>query len=279
MNIFLTGATGFIGSHFLIKALENGHKITAFKRDTSKFNKISSKSLTWVNGNLDNISNKALKNHDILVHLAAHSANTPYDSLEECIYWNVYAPSKLFKVAYESGIKRFLVTGSCFEYGDSETGVYGIKNELKPSLSYPVSKACASIAFAAFAKEKNISLSYMRIFQAYGEGEKESRFWPSLKKAAISGQDFEMSTGEQIRDFVPVTLIVEKLINEVETKNIPKNGVIRYSHIASGKPSTLKDFALNQWKLFNAKGSIHFGKKLMRNGEQKKIISKPNDIS
>ena len=42
MNIFLTGATGFIGNHFLIKALEKGHKITALKRDASNFNNISS---------------------------------------------------------------------------------------------------------------------------------------------------------------------------------------------------------------------------------------------
>ena len=45
-------------------------------------------------------------------------------------------------------------------------------------------------------------LSIHRIFQVFGEGEHETRFWPSLHRAAQAGDDFEMTLGEQVRDFI-----------------------------------------------------------------------------
>ena len=51
---------------------------------------------------------------DILVHLAAHSANVPYDSLDNCIYWNVSQPLHMFNSAKTAGVDKFIVTGSCF---------------------------------------------------------------------------------------------------------------------------------------------------------------------
>lgn len=278
MKIFLTGGTGFIGSHFINEALKQGHKITALRGKKHKKNHLKKHNLVWVNSDLDKVNKKYLRNHDVLVHLAAFSANTPYADLDECIYWNVYAPSKLFMTACGVGITNYIVTGSCFEYGYSKSGVYGIESSLKPNNSYPTSKASSSIVFEGFAREKNVSLTYLRIFQAYGNGEKETRFWPSLKKAAITGKNFEMSKGDQIRDFIPVKVIVEKLLNQLNKKNKPKRGEPKILHIATGKSLTLKNFAKKEWKKFNAKGFIKFGKKELKKGEQPKIISKRKDI-
>jgi nucleoside-diphosphate-sugar epimerase len=66
-------------------------------------------------------------------------------------------------------------------------------------MTYPASKAAASIAFTQWSIENQLKLKYLRIFQVFGEGEAESRLWPSLRKAALSGNDFDMTHGEQIR--------------------------------------------------------------------------------
>ena len=52
----------------------------------------------------------------------------------------------------------------------------------------------------------------MRLFQVFGEGESENRLWPSLKKAAISGENVDMTKGEQLRDFIPVEDVANQLI-------------------------------------------------------------------
>ncbi len=36
MNVTLTGATGFIGSHILTELREHGHEVTALVRDTAQ---------------------------------------------------------------------------------------------------------------------------------------------------------------------------------------------------------------------------------------------------
>ena len=198
MKIFLTGGTGFIGSHLTNEALKQGHKISALRGKKRKKNVLKKNNLAWIDSDLDKVDKKYLKNHVVLVHLAAFSANTPYADLDECIYWNVYAPSKLFMTAYEVGITNYIVTGSCFEYGYTKSGVYGIESLLKPNSSYPTSKASSSIAFEGFARRK-IYLNIFKNISSIWRWRKETRFWPSLKKAALAGKNFEMSKGDQIR--------------------------------------------------------------------------------
>ena len=45
-------------------------------------------------------------------------------------------------------------------------------------------------AFLQWAIENKVSMSLLRVFQIYGEGELSSRLYPSLIKAAKAGQDF-----------------------------------------------------------------------------------------
>jgi len=88
-----------------------------------------------------------------------------------------------------------VVVGSCFEYGRSGEWYEFIPPDapLEPTQTYPASKAAASVAFYQLAVELNLRLSIHRIFQVFGEGEVESRLWPSLRKAAASGADLEMT--------------------------------------------------------------------------------------
>ena len=114
---------------------------------------------------------------DILLHLATHSANVPYDSLENCIFYNVSQPLIMFNIAKCAGIKNFVVTGSCFEYGLSGLNYKFIPSNapLIPTQTYPASKACASVAFTQWALDNQVSLKILRLFQIYGPGELDSR--------------------------------------------------------------------------------------------------------
>lgn len=111
-------------------------------------------------------------------------------------------------------MRRFVVAGSCFEYGQS-----GVRYEfippsapLEPTLSYPASKAASSVAFYQFAVGHQIQLSYHRVFHVYGEGEAEARLWPSLRRAALLGNDLPMTLGAQVRDFVLVEDVAGQLL-------------------------------------------------------------------
>lgn len=274
MKIFLTGGTGFIGSHVINHAITKGHQIIASRRSSQAGTRVELiHEPLWIERNIKDVEENDLEGSGILLHLAAHSANVPYDTLENCIYWNVMCPLNLFEKAYSTGVRHFVVAGSCFEYGES-----GLRYEfipptapLEPTQTYPASKACASIAFLQWAKEKNVSLSVQRIFQVYGEGEQESRLWPSLRKAALSGQNYSMTKGEQIRDFIHVKKVAKILVDRCEML-VNTEGHIEVQNVGSGIPTSIRDFASYWWREWNAKGVIEFGRLPYREGEVMRYV-------
>ena len=93
MQIFLTGATGFIGSHFVSQAHDAGHEVIALKHKPESKPRIPlSKDPKWLNKSLEDVLSSDLEGIDVIVHLAAHSANVPYDTLLQCMHWNVIVP-------------------------------------------------------------------------------------------------------------------------------------------------------------------------------------------
>lgn len=269
MRIFVTGSTGFIGSNFLNLAFSQGHEILALRRSNESLPRIPLLFRpNWLTKQLDEVSSVDLKGIDVVVHLAAHSMVPPYDSIENCFYWNVMAPIRLFNEAIKAGVKKFVVAGSCFEYGLSgeDYDFIPVTAPLRPTLTYAASKAAASIAFSQLAIEKSLDVTYLRIFHVFGEGEDESRLWPSLRKAAELGLDFPMTKGEQVRDFIHVDQVVDKLLNHCLQRNSQS---VRFEifNVGSGTPQSIADFAQFWWKKWKAEGNLLLGQIPYRQGE------------
>lgn len=278
MRIFLTGGTGFIGSNFLKIALDQGHEVRALKWSTSSTPRIDLyKHPEWLQKTMPEVSPSDLSNIDVLVHLAAHSANVPYDTLENCIEKNVIEPLRLFHVAIQAGIGNFVVAGSCFEYGKAgeRYDFIPVDAPLEPIHTYPVSKALSSITFRQFAIEQKINLSYHRIFQVFGEGEPQSRLWPSLRKAALTGENFPMTKGEQVRDFIEVTEVARKLLAAVESIGSIKSTLSpQYFNLGSGKPKSILEFSRSWWEKWSAEGELLVGALPYREGEVMRYVPK-----
>lgn len=276
MKIFVTGATGFIGSNFINKALSEGNEVIALRRSEKSKPKVElNKSPYWLTKKVEEVEKKDLIGVEVVVHFAAHSMSPPYDTLENCIYWNVIAPLKLFRNAVAAGVEKFVIAGSCFEYGLSGNNYEYIPSNapLIPTISYAVSKASASIAFFQFAIEKQLKLSIHRIFHVYGPGESENRFWPSLKKAAESGFDFPMTDGEQVRDFIHVDIVVQKFYDLCENNNL-ESGKPIIENLGTGNPTSVLEFAKFWWKKWNAKGQLLIGEIPHREGEIMRYVAK-----
>lgn len=274
MKIFVTGASGFIGSHFLNKAHLSGAEIIALRRNVNSKPRIRlNKQPVWLTKSLSEVNASDLIGVDVVVHLAAHSMYPPYDTLSNCLHWNLIAPVNLFNEAIGAGIERFVITGSCFEYGETGEQYEYIPADapLKPTLTYAASKAAASVAFCQMAIEKKLKLSIHRIFQVFGPGEAENRLWPSLKYAAENGQDFPMTFGEQIRDFIYVEEVVEVLWKDCLNKEITKGKPI-IKNLGTGKPKTIKEFSEFWWEKWNANGKLLVGEIPYRKGEVMRYV-------
>jgi nucleoside-diphosphate-sugar epimerase len=278
MKLFVTGGTGFVGSHFLKQAMAQGHEVLALRRPSSQPRIALAQQPTWVEGALDGDHSVSLSGVDVLVHLASHTPNPPYDTLDKCLYWNVFASLQLARQAVEQGVKHFVVAGSCFEYGRTAEHMseLDVDAPLEPTLSYPTSKAAASIAFLGLAREFNLHLKLLRIFQVYGEGEQASRLWPSLRAAAQAGQDFRMSGGEQVRDFIAVEEVARQFVQALDFSD-SSPGRPTVVHVAKGQAQTLLSFVQHWWQHWGAKGQVFVGTVPYRRNETMRLVSRKNE--
>lgn len=277
MNIFITGGSGFIGNAFRKEAIKK-NKITLFLREGSTIPPDNNFTELVIKKNMSQIKMEDLKSIDLIVHLAASGVKNPESiSIKNAYKNNVIDPINFFEVAINKcAIKNFLVCGSCFEYGktgEKNNNSLSVLDTLLPTNFYGSSKASFTMACISMAYKYSLNLSLVRPFHIYGEGESERRFFPSIMHAIKKDLDFDMSLGEQIRDFTYVLDLAKILIQEcnnlISKRNNPK---LLIKNIGSGNKKTLKHFATELWSKYSAKGRINFGKLPYRENEVMQYI-------
>jgi nucleoside-diphosphate-sugar epimerase len=279
MKLFVTGGTGFVGSHFLQQALAAGHEVIVQRRPGSCPRLTLTREPQWIDRALDQGFHSELAGCDALIHFASHTPNPPYAPLDECLYWNVFATTRLLQQAAAQGVRNILVAGTYFEYGEAAEGQDFVHpaTEMRPTVTYPISKAAATTACLGLARHLGLRLQILRIFQVYGEGESASRFWPSLRSAALAGRDFEMSSGVQIRDFIEATEVARQFMQALDFHGV-NSGQPQLRNVGTGKGQTLLDFAQTWWDAWGATGKILPGKVGLRQGELSRVVANVNDI-
>jgi nucleoside-diphosphate-sugar epimerase len=280
MKLFVTGGTGFVGSHFLQHALAAGHDVIAQRRPGSRPRFQLTREPVWVDRALDQVFEAELAGCDALVHLASHTPNPPYAPLDECLYWNVYATTRLIQQAAAQGVKDVLVAGTCFEYGLAAEGQDFVHpaTEMRPTLTYPISKAAATTACLGLARHLGLRLQILRIFQAYGEGEEATRFWPSMRSAALEGRDFAMSAGIQIRDFINVSEVATQFVSALDFSSV-ELGRPTLRNIGTGRGRSLLEFAREWWEEWGATGKLITGQIILRPGELSRLVADVKNIN
>jgi UDP-glucose 4-epimerase len=258
MKFFVTGATGFVGSHFVRHAIKAGHTILATYRRGTRTHAMPS--LTWLEAELDALPDGCMADFAALVHFAAVGVSPKQATRRELTHWNVSVPLMLMEAAQAGGVPRVVIAGSSAEYGQSDA-VYDLippDAPLLPTSAYAASKAGCFVASHAAAIELGLQLCYLRIFSAFGDGQFETNFWPALRKAAQAGADFPMTGGEQIRDFIPVEDVAREFLHAATLGKVHAGEPLSWN-VGSGSPVKMREFAEAWWQRWNATGSLRIG--------------------
>tara|TARA_B100000029_G_scaffold513116_1_gene611704 strand:- start:5660 stop:6502 length:843 start_codon:yes stop_codon:yes gene_type:complete len=279
MKIFVTGATGFIGSHFINKAAFGEHQLVCLRRPGSKPNIKVQNEPYWVEGTLEDDWTNELSDCDALVHLAAVGVSPQKATRLELLKINVVATYNLILAAINAGIKKYLISGSFAEYGQSGSKFEFIPTNamLEPTTSYAASKAAFLQLLYALTVEEKLQVIYARIFSAFGKGQHKNNLWTSMHKAALEGSDFHLTAGEQERDFISVENTAELLVNALSFSNVI-DGNLDVRNIGSGNAQTIREFAEYWWSEWGATGKLHFGSKPYRTNEIMRCIPMVENI-
>lgn len=276
MKILLTGGTGFIGSYLLKELLQAGHDVVAIRRSGSLPVIPLEQQPTWVERSFFQLSTNDLAGIEVVIHLASAGVSPQQASWQELEQINVAAGLRLLQLAHQAGVRRFLAAGTCLEYGSEAEAWDRIPPNapLRPTTPYGASKASGFLMLEAFAIAKPIELFYGRIFTAYGEGQFSGNLWPSLRQTALAGDDFPMTKGEQIRDFIHCMDVARYLRIGAERGDLkPFRPLV--VNIGSGQGLSVVDFARQQWQLFGATGCLNPGAIPSRTGEMSRFVADP----
>lgn len=170
---------------------------------------------------------------DALVHLAWPGLPN-YRALFHFEH-NLMADYRFIKSAVEAGVQQVLVAGTCFEYG-MQSGPLSESTEPRPSNPYGLAKHTLHLFLQNLQQERPFTLQWARLFYLHGAGQNPNSLLAALDRAIDSGEPtFNMSAGEQLRDFLPIENAARYLASILQERGF--NGVI---NCASGQPVSVR---------------------------------------
>ena len=213
MKIAVTGASGFVGKHVLAALRTLDIEIYAVTRDASRLTNGIDPSIRVVEMDIAHPGANAFEQlgcPDVLIHLAWDGLPN-YKSLH---HFETELPRQynFLKGLVESGLSSMLVTGTCFEYG-MQSG--GLSEDMlaQPNNPYGYAKNALRQQLQYLQSTQPFKLTWARLFYMYGEGQVASSLYPQLQAAALRGDKvFNMSGGEQLRDYLPVTEVASRIV-------------------------------------------------------------------
>ena len=247
MSIAVTGATGFIGRHLLNELAQRGHSATVAVRPSSR-SAVPAPHLPValdIAGPVDDAF-EALGRPDVLIHLA-WSGLPNYMSrhhLEE-----VPAQYRFLSMLLRSGLTILVVTGTCLEYGMRE-GALREDVPAQPVTEYGRAKDELRRQLLLLKQQVPFRLTWARLFYLYGSGQATSSVFSQLSAAVARGdRHFDMSGGEQVRDYLPVETATRHLVTLALLKE--DVGIV---NVCSGVPVSVRDIvsswvAENRWAI------------------------------
>jgi len=245
MHFVVTGSTGFIGSAVVKAALAQGHAVTVFVRDAQKAKDsfAGNDRLTIVSG-VDiakGFPSDVLKGDDVLIHLAWAEVGKYTDPSN--LFGNLEPQYNFIMQAVDKGVRNITVAGSCLEYGLQE-GAAREDDDVSPVTFYGLAKKTLHDMLALSLPQDAI-FKWLRYFYVYGPGQRPGAVIPQLLRALDAGEEmFNMSKGDQVRDFVHVDTVAANTVCIALQKNV--TGIINVGSGAGLRVDALVDNILKQ---------------------------------
>ena len=245
MKVAVTGASGFIGRHVLSELSRKQVGVVAVTRDAKRLLHLSS-GVSVVEMDISvpcEYSFARMGHPDVLIHLAWDGLPN-YKSLH---HFESELPKQyhFLKTLIQAGLSSVLVAGTCFEYG-MQSGALSEGLKACPTNPYGYAKDALRQQMEFLKSAKPFNLVWGRLFYMYGDCQPSSSLYSQLKDAVLNGDPvFNMSGGEQLRDYLPVTEVARMIVQlALSDRDI---GIV---NICSGVPISVRSLA-EQWLIEN----------------------------
>jgi len=226
MNIVVTGGRGFIGSHFVQKALDAGNSVIDFdcmsycSHESLPFD--SNPNYKHIKQNICEISH--LPSCDVVVNFAAetHVDNSINDTnpFMKSNFMGVHNLLECIRGKQVHERPLFVQISTDEVYGDRLDGAFVETDKLTPSNPYSASKAAAEMLVLAYSRTYGLDYLITRSSNNYGSRQYHEKLIPKTLRCIESNRKIPLhGDGSYVRDWIFVTDNVDAI----------------YTLIASGK--------------------------------------------
>ncbi len=258
-GVLVVGATGFIGRHLVRRLAEAGAEVwtTGLPGEepppgTARHSPLDIRDAQSVSALVRRCQPQ------IVFHLAAVGVTDPAVDPALALAVNGGGTVNLLQALREQGAERVVLAGTCYEYGTREAA-----EGLDPFNPYGASKVAAWAFGRMFWRAYGLPVVTARPFQVYGPGQPPHTLVPAAIRAALSGDDFSMTPGEQQRDWIYVQDVVGGLMAASSAPGIEGKSL----DLGTGKTHSVRQVVERIWEMSGARGRILPGSLPYRPGE------------
>jgi len=228
MNVLVTGAAGFIGSHMSERLKENGFQVTGIDNfsdyyDVSLKNlnakTLRDKEISILDLDLRDKSQllKVSTDFDFIFHFAAQPGISVTSSFEDYLSNNVIATQNLIEFAKtNTNLKHFFNIGTSSIYGLEATFPESVAPN--PASHYGVTKLAAEQLVLAESRVEKLKGSSYRLYSVYGPRERPDKLYTKLISCAYNNKAFPLFMGSEkhLRSFTYVGDIIDGLMSALK---------------------------------------------------------------
>jgi CDP-glucose 4,6-dehydratase len=228
-RVFVTGATGLVGSWLVPALLERGADVVALVRDADPQSELirsrTIERVTVVNGAVEDLAvvERALVHHrvDTVFHLAAQTQvraayRDPFETFES----NVRGTYTLLEACrrQRDAVERVVVASSDKAYGEAVTLPYTEDTPLDAIFPYDTSKLAGDFIARSYVRTYGLPVTVARCGNIYGGGDLNwDRIVPGTVRALLAGRrPLIRSDGTLVRDYVYVKEVVSAYLHLAE---------------------------------------------------------------
>ncbi|MEO3753175.1 dTDP-glucose 4,6-dehydratase [Streptomyces sp. B6B3] len=219
MRILVTGAAGFIGSHFVRALLDDRYAggwrdaaVTALDKLTYAGARrnlpAAHPRLTFVRGDVCDraLLRDVLPGHDAVVHFAAEThVDRSLQGAGEFFRTNVLGTQTLLDAVLETGVERVVHVSTDEVYGSIAAGSWTEDSPLRPNSPYAASKAGADLVARAYWRTHRVNVSVTRCSNNYGPFQHPEKLIPLFVTNLLEGRPVPLyGDGRNVREWLHV---------------------------------------------------------------------------
>ncbi len=247
IEVLVTGAGGFIGSHLVERLLVAGARVRALVRynsmnDWHLLREIPAELLsraTVLEGDVRDpfFVRRACDGTDTVFHLAAtisipHSYQAPIDFVDT----NVLGTANILSAAVECRCRRVICTSTSEVYGTAVTRPMDENHRLHPQSPYAASKVGADMLALSYYYSFDAPVIVVRPFNTYGPRQSARAIIPTILSQLIGGATVRIGDVSTKRDFTCVFDTVEGFLAAAGSPD----GVGHVINLGSQRPVSIK---------------------------------------